>query len=235
MELVKTVPYLDKGFVELWDLSEVNKSFTDVKKCVATIATLSYGNNEAKNPELLFQKLLDNLHLSVFEFIRNPVMTSTGQVINYTIPYSYRHTKQFVYDKEAHKKSIFTFKIKIPLFVARQLVRHRCLSILELSRRYVRDTKIPFEFYNPDNNLELDKFYKEAVKLYNKLTSTGVKPEVARGVIPLSAYTIMWVQFDIDCLNNFLFYRLTDKAQPEIYLLAKIFKELIFNNKEESL
>lgn len=224
MRLIDRRPYLDKGFVEFWDLSECNKSIKDVKSCVANIATLSYGNEVSKNPEALYEKLVSECHLSVLEFIRNPYFDVNGNIVNYSIQDSFRHKRQLIYCPEAHRNSIFTFKVKIPIFVARQLVRHRCLSILEMSRRYVRDSKVPFEFYIPDIEGKeiLQEAYDNCVLVYKELLQKGVKPEVARSVIPVGAYTVMWVQFDKDCLQNFLHLRLDSHSQFEIREFANI-------------
>lgn len=224
MKILAASNYLDKGFVELWDLSECGKSYNDFVNCVAKIATLSYGNDEAKNPENLVHKLDKLQHHSVFEFIRNPRFLATG-CCNDDIQNSYRHKRYFTYDPVAYKNCVFTFKLKIPVFVARQLMRHRCASYLELSRRYTRETKKPLEFYNPFNDPEVDKLYNEAVRLYQKL-SKKLKPEIARAVLPLSLYTEMFVQYNRECFKHFLKLRLDEHAQFEIRLLASIMRNL---------
>jgi len=104
------------------------------------------------------------------------------------------------------------FRIKAPIFVARQLVKHQVgLVWNEVSRRYV-DSEV--EFYkpwqwrgrptdkkqgssdveidiNPRNSLvdEYDQACKKAKWTYEHLLSLGVAPEQARMVLPQSMYT----------------------------------------------
>lgn len=109
------------------------------------------------------------------------------------------------------------FRVKAPIFVARQLGKHQVgLVWNEVSRRYV-DT--PPEFYEPeawrkraddkkqgssDEEVEtirflsvyetecrsiVDSFNDVALKLYNSMIDAGVCPEQARMVLPQSMYT----------------------------------------------
>ena len=101
------------------------------------------------------------------------------------------------------------FRIKAPVFVARQLVKHQVGLIWnEVSRRYV---DYPPELYNPDawrgrpiNSKQgsagevkldptLDHVYKTAMEqcliLYNSFIDKGIAPEQARMVLPQSMMT----------------------------------------------
>lgn len=60
------------------------------------------------------------------------------KLINYLI--KHQHTSPF-------EHNIVSFKFKVPLFVARQHMRHRTWSFNEISRRY---TSIDLDFYNPN-------------------------------------------------------------------------------------
>ena len=96
------------------------------------------------------------------------------------------------------------FRIKAPVFVARQLVKHQVgLAWNEVSRRYVDEEP---EFYLPfiwrgrpenkkqgssDKEIEFDitptiKYVKET---YNNLLKEGVAPEMARMVLPQNMMT----------------------------------------------
>ena len=96
------------------------------------------------------------------------------------------------------------FRIKAPVFVARQLVKHQVgLAWNEVSRRYVDEEP---EFYIPfiwrgrpenkkqgssDEEIEFDitptvKYVKET---YNNLLKDGVAPEMARMVLPQNMMT----------------------------------------------
>lgn len=106
-----------------------------------------------------------------------------------------------------------SFRIKAPIFVARQLGKHQIgLVWNEVSRRYVDDEP---EFYEPevwrkraenvkqgseDESVEYEDFIKETYLddmyelrgRYNQLIEIGVCPEQARMVLPQSMYT-EWV------------------------------------------
>ena len=101
------------------------------------------------------------------------------------------------------------FRIKAPIFVARQLVKHQVgLSWNEISRRYV---DFPPELYKPDAwrgrpidskqgsdgivNLgetidhNLETTMESCLILYNTMIEKGVAPEMARMVLPQSMMT----------------------------------------------
>jgi len=101
------------------------------------------------------------------------------------------------------------FRIKAPVFVARQLVKHQVgLSWNEVSRRYV---DFPPEVYKPESwrgrpvdskqgsagtvdlgptvNHNLETVTESCLILYNTLIDKGVAPEQARMVLPQSMMT----------------------------------------------
>ncbi len=101
------------------------------------------------------------------------------------------------------------FRIKAPIFVARQLVKHQVgLVWNEVSRRYVDDAP---ELYRPDSwrgrpqnskqgsegevkldqtiNYNMETTMESCLILYNSLLQKGVAPEQARMVLPQSMMT----------------------------------------------
>jgi thymidylate synthase (FAD) len=94
-----------------------------------------------------------------------------------------------------------SFHVKAPIFVARQLVKHKFLRWNEISRRYVSDNP---EFYRPDKwrgksddkkqgsagvvEVEdvLEETHGQALVTYQELLDKGVCPEQARMVLPQS-------------------------------------------------
>jgi thymidylate synthase (FAD) len=96
------------------------------------------------------------------------------------------------------------FRIKAPIFVARQLVKHQVgLSWNEISRRYVDYEP---EYYMPKNwrlraedkkqgssneTIEYDiaNTIKNANTTYNDMLAKGIAPELARMVLPQNMYT----------------------------------------------
>lgn len=151
-------------------------------------------------------------------------------LIKYLIEHD--HTSPFEHNQ-------FSFRIKAPLFVVRQWMRHRMNSYNEISYRYV---KAPLEFYIPsqwryqdatnrqcsagafENQLLLDAYKKsidEAVKAYELLLEQGVAREQARGLLPLCTYTEFIFTCNLHSLMHFMRLRTHAGAQHEIREYAK--------------
>ena len=128
------------------------------------------------------------------------------------------------------KDNFFVFKMKIPIFVARQLMRHR-VSYQELSRRFVSGSKLPFEFYEPDERMR--EMNDRLMLEYNKLLKQGYKSELARIVLPQSLYTTIWSAWNKSQLDNFFKLRIDKHAQQEIRVLAENMRELILSNENK--
>ncbi|MCP5003705.1 MAG: FAD-dependent thymidylate synthase [Planctomycetes bacterium] len=120
--------------------------------------------------------------------------------------------------KENHK----TFFQKVPIFVARQLVRHR-VSFQELSRRYTDNERSPVEFYAKDDEFKAVKIslYRNHLRSYKHLIDKGAKPEDTRAVLPQATYTKIWSAFQPDSFDNFIKLRTKKSAQSEIIELAE--------------
>ena len=142
-----------------------------------------------------------------------------------------RHTSPFEHNQ-------LSFRVKAPIFVVRQWMRHRMNSYNEISYRYV---KAPLEFYIPHHwrhqdtlnrqgsvgqfdDIKLFEQYKEAlqisVQVYENLLSSGVAREIARGILPLCTYTEFIFTCNLHSLMHFLDLRLKDNAQYEIRVYA---------------
>ena len=141
---------------------------------------------------------------------------------------------------------VFKFRIKAPLYIARQWLRHRTASVNEMSARY---SIVDEEYYEPEvlrkqseinhqgseGVLEVDETltkvistqYKNAFKLYQHLLDTGVCREQARGVLPQSTYTSFVWKMDLHNLMHFLQLRMDHHAQKEIRDYATAIYELI--------
>lgn len=135
------------------------------------------------------------------------------------------------------------FHLTMPVYVARQLVRHRTASINEQSGRYVElsdefaETE-PNEWrlqstdnkqgssglVDPATGAELTKMQKKIQKacysFYELALSFGVAKEQARCDLPVSYQTMMYWKVDLWNLMNFLRLRLDSHAQKEIRDLA---------------
>lgn len=166
------------------------------------------------------------------------------KLINFLM--EHEHTSPFEHNQ-------LSFRIKTPLFVARQWMRHRMNSYNEVSYRYV---KAPMEFYIPSNwrfqdatnrqcstgafeNSELLAAYKKsleiAVETYEMLLAQGVAREQARGVLPVCIYTEFIFTCNLHSLMHFLKLRLSHGAQSEIRAYAQAMLELALPHFPASL
>lgn len=143
----------------------------------------------------------------------------------------------------------FKFHLKLPIFVQRQLIRHRTANVNEISGRY---TKIEDEFYVPDTirgqsadnkqgssenfevsdelrdiyNSYMDK-NKETYNLYEQLIENGVAKELSRICLPQNIYTELYWCIDLHNLLHFLKLRNSAHAQFEIRMYAKALQEIV--------
>ena len=214
------------GKVELWDFSKSNICEEAKQEAVATVASISYGNEQAKNPEKLWDLLEKAGHNSPFEFLRHPKAPF--------IHSSFRNWPD-LYDcytnsgEEYYNENIAVFKIKIPIFVMRQYIRHRGFSFMEMSRRFTRPDKIDFEYYFPKGLHEgIKKMYIDTCEsLFQVMIYDGFKLEQARIVLPLGLYTEFWVMKDYRNALNFYIERFNTHAQWEIKECARVELELL--------
>lgn len=109
----------------------------------------------------------------------------------------------------------FRFRVKAPIFVARQWMRHRTWSYNEASQRYKES---PCDFYVPaDQDPEsFSNAYNWSLVSYRALLRDGIEKEQARIVLPLATYTEFVTQVDLNNLLKFLEQRLHPRAQWEI-------------------
>ena len=121
-----------------------------------------------------------------------------------------------------------SFHIKAPVFVARQLVKHKFLRWNEISRRYVDNEP---EFYVPDTyrGRSLDKkqgsagkvtvsdngFNEIALTEYEYLLDLGVCPEQARMVLPQSMMTEWYWSGSLDAFADMCKLRCAPDTQAE--------------------
>lgn len=226
---IGTIPlYEDSiGKVTLYDASHSNTTEEQRIWTVTTIASLCYGNEEAKNPEALYERLQSVKHESLWEFIRYGDF-STASIVdsmrNQSMDY-YIYTEQ----SSTHKQNIACFRIKVPIFVARQFMRHRAFSYLELSRRYTKGNKIPFEFWFPSNfPIEQKIAYTAALnKSYDDMIAKGIETQIAARFMPQTTYTEFYCMGDVAALQNFFKLRLDSHAQTEIREIAKAMHSLL--------
>ncbi|MDR0629854.1 MAG: FAD-dependent thymidylate synthase [Treponema sp.] len=160
-----------------------------------------------------------------------------GGLIDYLL--RNHHTSPF-------EQVVLTFHVKLPVFVARQWVRHRTARLNEISGRY---SVMQEEFYVPipeDVALQstdhkqgrgaeaLDREIAQGICTamaaaqkrtytdYAGLIEQGIARELARINLPLSLYTEFYWQIDLHNLFHFLELRLSVHAQKEIRCYAGV-------------
>jgi thymidylate synthase ThyX len=233
---------------ELWDFSRANENEEARKEAACAVASISYGNDFCKDPERLWNLLIEKGHESPFEFIRERVIDWICDVedsfrnkdfsTHETMARNLKESTGVVVDKEFYneslRKSLATFKLKIPIFVARQIQRHRSFSYMEMSRRYVKEDKVGFEFWKPPQ-VQPTTYHQEAIEEYEWRLRKGCKPEQARGSLPIEQYTQFWMQGDYRAWLNFFIYRLHPEAQEETRLVAQSMWNLLKEHQPENI
>jgi thymidylate synthase (FAD) len=145
----------------------------------------------------------------------------------------------------------FTFHVKMPIFVARQWIRHRTARVNEISGRY---SVMADEHYLPDRAkislqsednkqgrmeipvddavadevlaiLEADQ--RHSYESYQRLLDLGIAREISRINLPLSLYTEWYWQMDLHNLFHFLRLRLDPHAQWEIRAYAEVVLDMV--------
>lgn len=196
------------GVVLWYDFAEANLDEAHRQLYVATVASLSHGNKAAQDPQKLYQLLQQLGHESPFEFVR--CCNAEGQCYNLrggNMPYGC---------VAQNRQHIGTVKLTVPIYVARQIMRHRACSYMELSRRYTKPSKQPYVLSPVTQTLPgyAKQLLTQTVSEASKLTQV-LRPEQARVILPLALQTAFWMQCDAKGWLNFLIYRTHHKAQQE--------------------
>lgn len=157
------------------------------------------------------------------------------KLINYLM--EHRHTSPFEFAE-------LTWRWRLPILVARQVVRHRTAGINEYSGRYAelsadlyipeasrilgQDTKnkqgsageLSFEAKQAfiEGLEEIEKLSKE---FYRKSLESGISKELARTHLPVGIYTDWVWKMDLHNLFHFLGLRLDHHAQYEVRVYAE--------------
>jgi thymidylate synthase (FAD) len=140
------------------------------------------------------------------------------------------------------------FHIKLPIFIMRQLVRHRMANLNEYSGRY---SIMSDEFYLPEadylqkqsttNNqgreevipnkgllqFEFNRIYDGAQIAYENLLNHELTKELARAVLPVANYTECIWKIDLHNFFHFVKLRADKHAQREIQDYANAMYELV--------
>lgn len=174
----------------------------------------------------------------VFSFPIRKLSAKDEKLIHYLA--KHKHTSCF-----EHMGATLT--LKVPIFIARQIQRHRTFSYNEISRRYVDSEP---EFFWPDKwrgrakdkkqgssdeevNLSLVLEYtpedhiKNSLELYEYMLRAGVAPEQVRMILPQNMYTEFYMSGNLRAWAHFLALRLDGHAQKEVQDVAKMVEEIL--------
>lgn len=130
-----------------------------------------------------------------------------------------------------------TMRVKAPIFVARQLVKHKFMPWNEVSRRYVDSTP---EFYTPEWRSRPSEGIKQgsggdiavdehsyltartaALRAYEDLLKQNVAPEQARAILPLDMYTEWYWSGTLKAWFDMYRLRIDAHSQQETQWVAK--------------
>ena len=130
-----------------------------------------------------------------------------------------------------------SFHVKAPVYVARQLVKHKFLRWNEISRRYVDDDP---EFYVPEvwrgrsadkkqgsegevsTNANIVYHNNVMLGLYKQQLAEGVCPEQARGILPQSMLTEWYWSGSLDAFADMCNLRCKPDTQFETQIVANL-------------
>ncbi len=144
----------------------------------------------------------------------------------------------------------FKFHVKLPIFVARQWIRHRMASVNEYSGRY---SVLPDEFYVPDaaqvtaqsatnrqgGSDAVDPARGRAVveliareqrlvrEGYEQMLAWDIRRELARVNLGVAQYTEWYWKSDLHNIFRFLQLRLDPHAQHEIRVYAEAMAQIV--------
>ncbi len=168
-------------------------------------------------------------------------VSDTRNLIRYLL--KHRHTSPF-------EMGEVLFHLKIPIFVMRQLVRHRTASLNEYSARY---SVLSDEHYHPENDYvkaqsktnkqgsdgnisnETKAHWRERCivnrqqsrETYEQALDAGISRELARINLPVSIYTELYWKIDVNNFMKTMSLRLDPHAQKEIQDFAWAMYDLV--------
>lgn len=206
------------GYLDLYDFSKSNYCEESRIEAVTTVAATSFGNNEPKSKNKLYEKLFKERN-TCLEFVR------TGP--NFDVSSSLRNNIDLPYSTptniEKHNDFVACFKFRAPLMVIAHLVRHRYqFSYNQLSRRYVKvdcgDFFLSKELYDSNQRQEVEDLFVRSMNLYRDMVDDGVKKEIARMVLPSYALmSDMWIIGNKVAWQNLFRTRLSKDEKVQNY------------------
>jgi thymidylate synthase (FAD) len=210
--------------------------------------------NDLKNK---YFKVLDNGFVAVKDFMGTDDDIAESARVSYQASNKKSTNKELIRYLLRHKHTSpfemaeIKLHIGLPIFVARQWIRHRTASVNEYSGRY---SVMPLVFYTPESEQyrkqsttnkqgssshtlnESERTLYEvcsklarnhAINAYNNALNVDLARELARIDLPLSIYTYWYWKIDAHNLLHFLKLRLDKHAQWEIRQYAKVIAAIV--------
>jgi thymidylate synthase (FAD) len=120
------------------------------------------------------------------------------------------------------------FRIVTNRAIANELVRHRIASYTQESTRYVNYAKREVRLIKDDNHTVLMMIANDkSIEAYLDAVENGIKPEIARDVLPLSLATEIVATMNIRSWLHFLELRTHKTAHPQMRELANKIKNIL--------
>jgi len=140
--------------------------------------------------------------------------------------------------KQGHESLIehasATFYIKASRALTHELVRHRIASYSQRSQRYVKEMKANYitppelsEEANPDVARDFHQAMSAAWDTYRRLQDAGIKPEIARYVLPNACTTEIICTWNFREIRHIIKMRTSPAALPEFQVIAEKIRLII--------
>lgn len=209
---------------------------------VVNAARVSFNKTSEYKREDGHKELLPNDYTNPFS---DTLQERDVKLINYLA--SHKHYSPF-------NHSFISVRVKAPVFVARQLVKHKFMPWNEVSRRYVKDEPEFYEpdiwrkaaenvkqgssseairegdpFYNPHERIKnkLSNLVKESIQLYNEILDEGGCAEQARMALPQNMMTTWVWSGTLGAFCDMLKLRLDPHTQYETRLVAQEVSKIV--------
>jgi thymidylate synthase (FAD) len=205
-----------------------------------------------------FKELLDHGHIELLEIMGDDHTPANDARVSYSsnetrrasddeqlTRYLLRHMHMSPFEM-----IVLKWRIKMPIFVARQHIRHRMSSINERSLRYSEakdeffipshlkkqsaqnhqgSQEVPFlsAVANEEYLNEIKKQTDDTYEMYQELIDADISREIARTILPVSGYTEMIWKIDLRNLFNYMKLRLDHHAQYEIRVYAQAMYDIL--------
>ena len=173
-------------------------------------------------------EILDDLNRFILKRIEMAGRTCYKSEANITEDSASKFVRMLV--NRGHEAMIehvgFSVKFVVDRGVSHEIVRHRHFSFAQESTRYVNYNKKGMEFIQPKpvDVPEMYRLWKDMIYYaeiyYNKMIELGVKPEMARTILPNSLKTEIIVTGNMRQWRHFLKLRTHNTAHPQIREVA---------------